>query len=67
MAWDFTHMGRIRSEVAPPQKIQTIKHDAWQVPTFPVPRAVEPDVVRMLKKRFDADILERYHNLYRNP
>src|SRR5439155_24670072 len=48
LAFDFSHCGKIRSEVAPPQVIKTIEHKAWQVPGFPVPKALVPTVVKML-------------------
>ena len=48
MAFDFLHCGTVRLEVAPPQEIRTVKHDAWQVKNFPVPKALVRTVVEML-------------------
>ena len=58
LAWEFAHLGRFISEVAPPQKINTVPHKAWQHPGFSVPRALEPVVVKMLQERINAGILE---------
>ncbi len=27
--WDFSHLGKVKPEVAPLQKIETIEHEAW--------------------------------------
>ncbi|OMP87461.1 hypothetical protein BK809_0007547 [Diplodia seriata] len=29
IAWDFEHMGRIRSDVVPPQSSRTVSHEPW--------------------------------------
>jgi Reverse transcriptase (RNA-dependent DNA polymerase) len=67
LAWDWTHVRRIRHDVAPPQKIETIPHKAWQVPTFPIPNALRPKVVQMLQDRIKAGVYEICHGPYRNP
>ena len=36
------------------------------MPTFPVSKAVKPEIIRILKKRFNTDILKKYHDSYRN-
>jgi hypothetical protein len=48
LAFDFSHCGKIHPDVAPPQVIKTVEHKAWQVPGFPVPKALVPVVVKML-------------------
>jgi hypothetical protein len=67
LAFDFSHCGRVRREVAPPQVIKTVEHKAWQVPGFPVPRALIPVVVRMLRERLKNGVLEYCNGAYRNP
>jgi hypothetical protein len=67
LAWDFSHIGRIREDVAPPQVIRTTPHKAWQAPTFHVPRALEPAVIQILRERMDASVLELGQGPYRNP
>ena len=67
LAWDFSEIGRCSEEVMPAVKIRTVPHDAWQVPTYPVPRALKKELVEMLQERIDAGILEQCHGPYRNP
>src|SRR5204863_2671299 len=67
LAFDFSHCGKIRSEVAPPEVIKTVEHKAWQVPGFPVPKALVPIVVKMLQERLKNGILEYCDGPYRNP
>ncbi len=51
LAWDFTEMGKIKPEVTPPQKIRIVKHKAWQVHSFQIPKALAPTVIDMLEER----------------
>ena len=48
LAWDFTEMGKIKKGVTPPQKILIVKHKAWQVPGFQIPKALTSTVIDML-------------------
>ena len=67
LAFDFSHCGKVRPEVAPPQVIKTVEHKAWQVPGFPVPKALVPVVVEMLRERLQSGRLEYCDGPYRNP
>lgn len=67
LAWDFEHIGHVREEVAPPQKIRTVPHSAWQAASFPVPKALVKTVVEMLRERLKQGLLERCNGPYRNP
>src|SRR5438045_4389827 len=58
LAFDFLHCGKICSEVALPQVIKTVEHKAWQVPGFPVPKALVPIVMKMLQERLKNGVLE---------
>jgi hypothetical protein len=66
LAWDFSHLGRVREEVAPPQEIRTVPHKAWQQKGFLVPKALLPTVIDMLKERIMFGILEYCYGPYRN-
>ena len=66
LAWDFSHLSRIRPEVFPPQRLNVVKHTAWQAPSFPVPRALQGIVIKMLQERLDAGLLEPCDGPYRN-
>jgi hypothetical protein len=44
-----------------------VKHKAWQVPGFPIPKALHLVVVGMLRERLKNGVLEYYDGPYRNP
>ena len=67
LAFDFSQIGKVKPDVAPPQVIKTVKHKAWQVPGFPIPKALHPVVVGMLRERLKNGVLEYYNGPYRNP
>lgn len=67
LAWDFSHLGKVHPAVAPPQKIRTIPHKAWQAQGIPIPRPLMPKVIELLKKRVENKVLEDSHGAYRNP
>ena len=37
LAWDFSYFSRIRPEVFSLQRLNVVKHTAWQALLFPVP------------------------------
>jgi len=67
LAWDFSEMSRIHPEVAPPQKIRTVPHEAWQAHSFPIPKGLTRTVIQMLEERLKSGVLERCDGPYRNP
>ena len=67
LAFDFTQLGRVSSDVAPPQVIRTIPHKAFQAPSFPIPKALIPLAIKMFKDRIDSGQLEPSEGPYRNP
>jgi len=67
IAFDFSHIRKVRPEVAPPQVIKTVEHKAWQVPGFPIPRALQPIAIEMLRERLKNGVLEYCDGPYRNP
>jgi ribonuclease HI len=67
IAFDFSEIGKVKLDVAPPQVIKTVKHKAWQVPGFPIPKALHPTVVGMLRERLKNGVLEYCDGPYRNP
>ncbi len=67
LSWHFSHLKRLWSEVVPPQKIQTISHKAWQISEFQVLRALKEELINMLKKQLDFDILKPCQGPYQNP
>jgi RNase H-like domain found in reverse transcriptase/Integrase zinc binding domain/Reverse transcriptase (RNA-dependent DNA polymerase) len=67
LAWDFSEIGKVKEDVAPPQVIRTVPHKAWQARGFAVPRALDGIVIEMLKERMAQGLLEHCQGPYRNP
>lgn len=67
LAWDFSESGRISHEVIPPVTIDTIPHQAWQVPQFPIAKKLRETVIEMIQQRIDRGVLELCKSQYRNP
>lgn len=67
LAWDFTKIGKVKRKVASLQKIQTVKHKAWQIPGFQIPRALTSTVIDMLQEKLKIGVIEPCHGSYRNP
>ena len=51
LAWDWSHVSQISTDVAPPQVIRTIPHKAYQAPTRELPRALRDTAIKMLRDR----------------
>lgn len=66
LAWDFSEIGKIRDEIAPPYEIRTIPHKAWQAKGIPIPAPLQGRVLDVLKTRLTNNVLEEGHGAYRN-
>ena len=67
LAWDWTELGRISHEVAPPQRIKTVNHQAWQAKSFPCPRNLEGAVIEIVNDKTVQKLFEPCEGPYRNP
>ena len=67
IAFDFKEKGYFSSEIELPHVVPTIDHVAWQAKNFKVPKALEGEVINILKDRMDCGALERSFGPYRNP
>ena len=67
LVWDMSELGKIHPEVAPPQKIRTVPHEAWQASSFPIPKGLLRIVIEMLQSYVKAGVLKYCDRLYRNP
>jgi len=67
IAFDFTEKGVFKPEVEPPHVIPTIAHEPWQVANFRVPKALEGEVIEIIRKKLECGALERCCGPYRNP
>lgn len=66
LAWEFSELGEIIEEVAPMQEIRTRPHEVFQANSVPIPLALKPKVVELLKDRMKRGTLEESHGSYRN-
>ena len=64
LVFNFLYCRKVCLEVALLQVIKTIKHKAWQVLGFLVPKALVPIVVEILQERLQSRRLEYYNSLY---
>ena len=67
IAFDFSHIRKVKLDVALPQIIKTVKHKAWQVLGFLIPKALYLVVVQMLQERLKNRVLKYCDSLYQNP
>jgi len=65
--FDFTEKGVFKPEVEPPHVIWTIAYEPWQVANFRVPKALEGEVIEIIRKKLECGTLERCCGPYRNP
>jgi len=66
IAFDFTEKGVFKPEVESPHIILTIQCEPWQAANFRVPKALEGEVVDIVKKKLECGALERCCGPYRN-
>src|SRR5258707_15863071 len=67
MGFEFTEKGDFIDDVEPAYAIPAISHTLWQAKSFKVPKALEQEVVKIIKDRIDCGALERSFGSYRNP
>ena len=58
IAFDFIKKGRFSDDVEPPHVIPTISHMPGQAKSFKVPKALEQEVVKIIKYRIHFGALE---------
>lgn len=66
IAFEWPEYRRFHEDVSPPVIIKTIPHKAWQAPNFPLPRALVPEVTKIVQERLDKGVLELSEGPYRN-
>ena len=67
IAFDFTEKGHFSDDIEPPHDIPMVSHTLWQAKSFKVPKALEQEVVKIIKDKIDCGALERSFGSYRNP
>jgi len=58
IAFDFIEKGVFKPEVEPPHIIPMIEHVPWQAANFRVPKAVEGEVIDIVRKKLECGALE---------
>jgi len=58
IAFDFTEERVFKPEVEPSHIIRVIKHEPWQAVSFRVPKALEGEVVDIVKQKLECGALE---------
>ena len=66
LAWTWEHIGKVRPEVTPPLRIETVPHEPWQAPNFTTPHSLKDIVVEMIQDRLRKELLEECNGAYRN-
>ena len=59
-------MEKVKSEVTPSQKIQTINHQAWRTPSFQILQALSFVIMDILQDHVKMGIIELCHGQYCN-
>ena len=67
IAFDFTEKGHFSNEIEPLHVVCTIPHTPWQAKNFKIPKALEGEVVKIIKDRVECRALERSFGPYGNP
>jgi hypothetical protein len=67
ITFDFSHIRKVKLDMAPSQVIKTVEHKAWQVLGFLIPKALHLVVIRILQERLKNRVLEYCNSPYRNP
>ena len=65
--WNFSEISWVCHEIALPQKIRIIPHEAWQCLSFPIPKKLMQTVIEMMNKQIATGVLESCHESYCNP
>lgn len=66
LAWAFNEIGKISEDIAEPQVIRTVPHEAWQAKGFHIPKALMQTVVDIVGDRKKKSLLENCYGPYRN-
>ena len=65
-AFDFHEIGCVDPQVITPMIIFTIPHIPWDLKPIPVPKALVPQLIQLLKEKLESKILEQSKAPYSN-
>jgi len=57
---------RFHEDVSPLVILKTIPHKAWQVPNFPLPQTLIPEIIKIVQDYLDKGVLKLSKRPYRN-
>ena len=66
LAWNYSEMGYLYSNVVTSVTIRTVKHETWQAFNFPVPQALLLKIIGMLHEQKRFGLLENCDGPYHN-
>ena len=58
--------GQFKKEYFPDYVMETVPHVPWRLPPIPIPKAVKPEMIEMLKSQVKAGTLEPSRSSYRS-
>ena len=64
--WDASERGTFHEDMFPPFKIPTVKHKPWVHRNIPIPPAIYPEVVHIIKEKVAAGVYEPSMSSYRS-
>ena len=67
LIYNFTYLGRVNLEVAPPQRIRTVLYEPQEHPSYKINPSLRPIIEYIVRERYKAGTLELSYSVYRNP
>jgi hypothetical protein len=66
IAFDDSEMGFLNPEIEPPVKIHTVPHVPWQQQNLRLPRAMQQEATKQIRKKLENGMLEFSQGPYRS-
>ena len=66
LIWNFNKINTVKSKIMKNQKIRIVFHKVWQISDFFVFKTLKSIVIKMLQKRFNAELLKSCFKFYQN-
>ncbi|RXW12346.1 hypothetical protein EST38_g13510 [Candolleomyces aberdarensis] len=65
-AWDESEKGIFSSDYLNPVRIPTLDHNVWIKSNIPIPRGLQPKIIKILKEKQAAGVIEPSNAAYRS-
>ena len=66
IAFEDSEMGLLDPSIEPPVVIHTVPHEPWQQPNLRLPKSMQDEATRQVKKKLDLGLLEFSQGPYRS-